>query len=159
MGREYIIRQPQPFRMANTVLVPVDGSPLSFRALRHALETFPDADVVALTISDLFDPGYGTADSLYEPLVGTEKWYAMEQEAAEELLAEAEEIAAEYDREISTDSDIGDPQRLIPDYAEEHDIDHVVLGVHGREDEERTLFGRVAESVVFRAPVPVTVIR
>ena len=145
--------------MADTVLVPVDGSPLSYRALRHALKTFPDAEVVVFHVSDLFDPGYGTADPLYEPLVGSEKWYAMEQEVTEQVLSEAEEVAAEFDREIRTESDVGDPQRIIPDYAEDHDVDHVVLGVHGREDEDRALFGRVAESVVFRAPVPVTVIR
>ena len=146
--------------MGDTILVPVDGSPLSHRALRYALETFPDAEIVAFHVSDLFDPrpGAGTGSS-YEPLVGSEEWYAMEQEAADELLGEAEAIAEEYDREIATESDIGDPQRLIPDYAEETDVDHVVIGVHGREEEERTLFGRVAETVVFRSPVSVTVIR
>ena len=146
--------------MGDTILVPVDGSPLSHRALRYALETFPDAEIVAFHVSDLFDPRPGTGtESDYEPLVGSEEWYAMEQEAADELLGEAEAIAEEYDREIATESDIGDPQRLIPDYAEESDVDHVVIGVHGREEQERTLFGRVAETVVFRSPVSVTVIR
>lgn len=146
--------------MGETILVPIDGSPLSHRALRYALETFPEADLIAFHVSDLFDPGYRTGtESDYEPVVGSEKWHEMEQDAADELLGEAEAIAAEYDREIRTESDIGDPQRLIPDYAEETNVDHIVIGVHGREDEERTLFGRVAETVVFRSPVSVTVIR
>ena len=146
--------------MAKHILVPIDGSPLSYRALRHALDTCPDAEVTVLHVSDLFSGGRGTdGDSVYEPLIGSEEWYAMEQKAAEELLSEAEAVAADYDREVTTDSEIGDPQRVIPDYARDHDIDHIVLGVHGREEEDRSLFGRVAESVVYRAPVSVTVIR
>lgn len=146
--------------MGEAVLVPIDGSPLSYRALRHALDAFSDAEITALHVTDLFDPGHGTdSDSLYEPIAGSEEWYAMETEAAEELLSEAESVAAEYDREIQTESEIGDPERLIPDYARDNDIDHIVLGIHGREEEDRSLVGRVAEKVVYRAPVSVTVIR
>lgn len=153
-------RQTERFHMGDTVLVPVDGSPLSYRALRHALETYPDADVTVYHVADVFDPGYGRgSDSSYEPLAGSEEWYAMEEEAAAEILSEAETIASDHDREITTESEIGDPQRLIPDYARENDVDHVVLGVHGREEEGRSLFGRVAESVVYRSPVSVTIIR
>lgn len=145
--------------MANRVLVPVDGSPLSRRALRHALEQFPDAEVVAYHVSDVFESSRVTEDAVHEPLVCSEEWYAMEQEAAEAVLDDAEAIAAEYDREVTTESEIGDPQRLVPDYAREEDIDHIVMGIHGREDAERSMVGRVAETVVFRAPVPVTLIR
>lgn len=146
--------------MGETVLVPIDASPLSVRALRHALERFPDAEIVAFHVSDVFEPGHGRERELrHEPPVGSEEWDAMEEEATESLFAEAEEIAAEYDREIVTESAVGDPQRLIPDYAEEEGVDHVVLGVHGREDEDRSIFGRVAETVVFRSPVSVTVVR
>lgn len=146
--------------MGKTVLVPIDGSPLSYRALRHALEAYSDADITALHVADLYDPGYGRdADSLYEPLAGSEEWYAMEEEVANNILSEAETIASEYEREIDTDSEIGDPERIIPEFARDQDVDHIVMGVHGREDEERTLFGRVAESVVYRAPVSVTIIR
>lgn len=145
--------------MSELILVPVDGSPLSWRALRHALERFPDGDIVVYYVSDVFEHGGVGDESTYEPFIGSDDWYAMEQQAADELLSEAEKRAAGHDREITTDSEIGDPQRLIPEYAREEDVDHIVMGVHGRDDEERSLVGRVAESVVFRAPVPVTVIR
>ena len=150
----------EPYTMTENVLVPIDGSPLSIRALEHALEKFRDAEITVLYVVDLFEPtdvdGY---ESLYEPIIGSDEWEAMERETTESLFDEAEETAAEYDREIATDSAIGDPQRLIPDYAEEESIDHVVMGVHGRDDPGRTLVGRVAETVVSRSPVSVTVIR
>jgi len=40
--------------MPRTVLVPVDGSPLSSRALRHALREFPEAEIAAYHVIDLF---------------------------------------------------------------------------------------------------------
>jgi nucleotide-binding universal stress UspA family protein len=145
--------------MSKTVLVPLDGSPLSYRALRHAFEQFPDSDVIVLHVNDIFEPGWHGTDSIHEPMVGTDEWHAVADEVTEEMFDRAREMASEYDTEITTESDIGDPERIIPDYTREEDVDHVVLGVHGREEENRSIFGRVAESVVFRAATPVTVIR
>lgn len=146
--------------MDERVLVPIDGSPLSFRALRRALELFSDATVVVYHVSSPFEPGPRSGgESVHEPLIGSEKWYAMEREAAEALLAEAESIAGDAGRDIETDWEVGDPQRLIPEFAREEDVDHIVLGVHGREEPDRSLVGRVAETVVFRSPVSVTVVR
>jgi len=146
--------------MGETVLVPVDGSPLSQQALRHTLETFPDATIIAFHVVNIYEPGYDVDEtSISELLRGTGNWDEIEREAADHLLSKAEEIAAEYDRGIDTESDIGDPQRLIPDYARENAVDHIVMGVHGRADEDRSLVGRVAETVFFRSPVTVTTIR
>ena len=63
--------------MSRTVLVPVDGSPLSFDVLLHACRVFTDAEIVAYHVVDLFRPDYGTledADStLFLPLAGGEE--------------------------------------------------------------------------------------
>jgi nucleotide-binding universal stress UspA family protein len=45
------------------------------------------------------------------------------------------------------------------DYAAEHDIDHIVVGSHGRTGASRILLGSVAETVARRSPVPVTIVR
>lgn len=148
--------------VTSTVLVPVDGSPLSSRALRHALRKFPDAEITAYHVVDLFDPGSATDNDLessYEPMLGTEEWAASVDEARDRLFADVSETAADYDRLITTDWDIGDPARLIVEYATEEAVDHVVLGTHGRIDEDRSIFGAVAETVARRAPVPVTIVR
>ncbi|MFW6265865.1 MAG: universal stress protein, partial [Halanaeroarchaeum sp.] len=44
-------------------------------------------------------------------------------------------------------------------YVEETDVDHVVIGSHGRSGVGRILLGSVAERVVRRSPTPVTVVR
>jgi nucleotide-binding universal stress UspA family protein len=115
-----------------------------------------------LHVIDLFEPGYGAdpdLDTSYEPLMGSEEWYERAEDVSGQLLEEARELAAEYDREVSTTSQIGDPMRIIVDYAVEEDIDHVVMGAHGRPEEDRSIFGSVAEIVARRAPVPVTLVR
>jgi nucleotide-binding universal stress UspA family protein len=144
------------------VLVPLDGSPLSRRALRHALQEFPDASITVLHVIDLFDPGHGAYpefETSYEPLMGSEEWYERAEAVSEQLFDEARAVADEYDREVSTTSEIGDPKRIIVEYADEEEIDHIVLGAHGRTEEERPVFGSIAEIVSRRATVPVTLIR
>lgn len=147
--------------MTKNILVPVDGSPLSRAALRHACKEFPDASITVLHVVDLFEPGYGVYsdfETSYEPLAGSEEWYERAEAASEQLLEEARELAADHDRTVSTTSEIGDPKRIIVEYADEEDIDHIVLGAHGRR-EDRPVFGSVAEIVARRARVPLTLVR
>lgn len=148
--------------MTRDVLVPIDGSPLSYRALRYALREFPDASVTVLHVVDVFDPAPSASAGVaptYEPLIGSEEWYEQAGELSAQLFEEAEAIADEHDRELATTSEIGDPDRVIVDFADEEDIDHVVLGAHGQAAEESPVFGRTAETVVRRATVPVTLIK
>ncbi|THE63949.1 universal stress protein [Salinadaptatus halalkaliphilus] len=152
--------------MTSTVLVPIDGSPLSLRPLCHVFDAFPDAKIAVYHVVDLFapgpDPGYGADSSLeipatYEPMIGTDEWYGTVEESTDRLFEEGGEVAAEYDREVTTESDISNPARLIVEYGTEEAVDHVVLGAHGRPDERRPLYGSVSETVVPRVPVPVPV--
>ncbi|SER86410.1 universal stress protein [Natrinema salaciae] len=147
--------------MVRTVLVPVDGSPLSSRALRYALREFPDAELTAYHVIDLFEPDYAdqAVASMYEPMLGSDEWYRFVGEVRDRRFTEVDEIAADYDRSVATDSDIGDPKRLVLEYATDEDVDQIVLGAHGRSDTKRAVYGSVAERVVRRAPVPVTVVR
>jgi len=47
----------------------------------------------------------------------------------------------------------------ILDYAQEKDMDMIVMGTHGRKGIDRVLFGSVAEKVVKSAKMPVLTIR
>jgi nucleotide-binding universal stress UspA family protein len=61
--------------------------------------------------------------------------------------------------EFRIETAVGKPEREVVAFAEEHDVDHIVIGSHGREGVSRVLLGSVAEKIVRRAPVPVTVVR
>lgn len=144
------------------ILVPVDGSPLSERALRVALEEYPDADVTVLHVVNPTQPGYSYPvdyDTTNEPLHGSEEWYERSRELAERLFGEVHEIAEEYGDDVRTDTSVGEPGRAIIDYVSEHDIDQVIIGSHGRDEEEQFFLGSVTETVVFRSPVRVLLVR
>lgn len=49
--------------------------------------------------------------------------------------------------------------RAINEYAEEHDIDLIVMATHGRTGPKRLYFGSVAENVVRRSPCSVLIVR
>lgn len=148
--------------MTESVLVPIDGSRPSLSALRHALERYPEADITVLHVEDLFEPGYGPfadAEPDYEPVPGSASWYDHVDETAGQVFEEARVIAEGYDRTVDTATEIGDPKRIVLAFANEEDVDQVVLGAHGRTDGDGPLLGTVAEFVVRRAPVAVTVVR
>jgi nucleotide-binding universal stress UspA family protein len=71
------------------------------------------------------------------------------------------ELAADLDpgREVETAIEVGSPARTILAYVDDHDVDHVVMGSHGRSGVSRLVFGSVAEQVMRQSPVAVTVVR
>lgn len=144
--------------MVDRILVPFDDSEQARTALEHALETHGDAEIVVLHVIDLMEAGYSA------PVEGGlpgywEEWYDDQQAAAEELFDEARELADGYGVELTTETVVGRPARSINDYADEHDVDAIFIGSHGRTGVSRILLGSVAEAVVRRAHCPVTVVR
>ena len=142
--------------MVDEILVPVDGSEPSDAALTFAFERFPDAHFVALTVVVPTEVWYGAMDA--DPAAFEEFRETGEQEA-EAVLDDARARAEEAGVTLSTDLTFGQPARSIVSYAEEHDPDQIVMGSHGRDGVSRVLLGSVAETVVRRSTVPVTVVR
>nr|WP_231512990.1 universal stress protein [Haloferax mediterranei] len=101
----------------------------------------------------------GCQSSEKEREVGTEELRERAHNRSSKLLDNATDMAAEHDRTVSTAIRVGDPAREIIRYAEERDVDTIVIGSHGRSFVVRMLLGSVAEAVVRRAPTPVLVVR
>ena len=142
--------------MAKTILVPVDGSEQSEEALEFAITEFPEDDIVALTVINPAEAGYaieGTAPDF------PSEWYESARDEAENLLTDAERQAQDSDVSIRTTTEIGRPANTIVEYAEENAVDQIVMGSHGRTGMSRILLGSVAETVMRRSPVPVTIVR
>lgn len=142
--------------MDERILVPVDESDQSGAALEYALEAHPEASVTVLHVIDPRDlRAYG----------GVEGWIDMDQLAdqqqahAERLVEDARERAADSGVTVTTEVLTARPSRAIVEYAEDNDVDHIVIGSHGRSGISRVLLGSVAETVARRSPVPVTIVR
>ena len=141
--------------MGKHLLVPLDGSEQADEALAYAYDEFSDATVTLLHVINPARAGYGAQAGLPS---FSEEWYDEAEAAAEELFAEARDAAPEH-VSIETATEVGQPARTIVDYADDSDIDEIVIGSHGRRGISRVLLGSVAENVARRADVPVTVAR
>ena len=143
--------------MATQVLVPMDASPKSRKALTHAIEDYRDAEIIVLHVTNPIEDTYMTGEEDF--MTDFEALEERSSEEAERILEDAREIAADHGVEITTERVFGAPATKIVEYAEEHGVDHIVLGSHGRSGLARLFLGSVAEKVARRAPVPVTIIK
>ncbi|MFW5917834.1 MAG: universal stress protein [Halorubrum sp.] len=139
--------------MVERVLVPMDDSELSERALRYALDVYEGADVTVLHV--VGEPsgmmGAATGIALSDDREETVR------ELASDVIDRAREIAAECDTTVDAEIEVGSPARRILERAEAYDA--IVMGTHGGSLADRLLVGNVAQSVFRHSPVPVTVVR
>ena len=144
--------------MGKRILVPVDGSKQAHRACDFVVGEFPGAEMVLLHVVNPAEGGYSAQASIPS---FSEEWYDRQCEQAENLFEDIEADVAEADADlgVSTAIEVGKPVAVIVEHADEEDVDQIVMGSHGREGVTRVLLGSVAETVVRRSPVPVTVVR
>ncbi|QLH76004.1 universal stress protein [Halosimplex rubrum] len=138
--------------MYEDILVPTDGSAGASAALEEAIE-----------LADQFD---ATIHSLYVvdlASLGTEAGAVDMVESFEQTGEEATEAAATRARDAGVTAEAsvatGSPHREILEYVDDHGVDLVVMGTHGRTGLERYLLGSVTEKIVRAADVPVLTVR
>jgi nucleotide-binding universal stress UspA family protein len=138
------------------VLVPLDGSPLADEALVEALALF-DCRLTVLSVVTPLDAGMSEGGILE----ADEGRRDEASDRAARLVDRARDRAATVDRTVETVVRTGDPAETILEYADDHDVDRIVMGGHGgdRTAVARRLLGTVATTVVGEAPVTVTVVR
>ncbi|OIB57051.1 universal stress protein [Natrialba sp. SSL1] len=147
--------------MYDTILIPTDGSTVAEHAVEHALdlaETY-DAAVHALYVVDTsaVDIGLGTeqVDRIRQGKFGDMP--ELEQRASDATAAVASKAA---DRGLAVTEAVigGQPHRQIADYADDHDVDLIVMGSAGRSGVRRALLGSVAERTLRTTRRPVLVV-
>jgi len=139
--------------MVSRVLVPMDDSEMAERALRHALETYPDAEITVLHV--VGEPSGMMGEATRLALADDMK--ATADDLASDVLDRAESVAEEYAAEIDTSIEMGHPARAIVNRA--GDFDMVVIGTHGGKLSDQMFVGDIAKRVFRRSPASVTVIR
>lgn len=134
-----------------TVLVAYDGSNQSEFALEMATEAFPDQQLCLAYVIEPF------ADHTEAGGYSATR-YEQEFERAESMLEEVID-SLPAGRSANQAVRYGRPVHELLAVAEDEGVDHIVIGSHGRDGARRLLLGSVAETVVRRASVPVTVVR
>ena len=137
-----------------TVLVAYDNSEPAQKALQWATDEHPGEEIILLRIIEAAGGSTSAGINLAQ-----EKLMELQDEKQDEISEEATNVIENDDIDVRTETAIGDPAQEIVEFAEENDVDHILVGSHGRSGVSRVLLGSVAEKVVRRAPVPVTVVR
>jgi len=136
------------------ILVAYDGSDPAQEAVEEAISVYDD-EIVLLRVLELSSGSLAAGLDLVQERIKEER-----DERAKELSDEMKELIDDADVEFTIETVVGQPSRAIVDYAEDHpEIDRIVIGSHGRQGVSRVLLGNVAEKVVRRSPVTVTVVR
>lgn len=143
--------------MFDKILVPVDGSKSSKKALEKAikignefssniqvLSVAPEANLMRFTAST----------SQYDGSVNPEVV-----ELTLEILDEAKEQLKNYPYEYDVQYVVGDAAREILRFAENNDVDLIIMGNRGMGAFSRTILGSVSNKVVNSSPVSVLVIK
>jgi nucleotide-binding universal stress UspA family protein len=147
------------------ILVAVDGSEQSFKAAEYAIEIGKkySAQLTALTVLDISKPKHLSSYFITAPT------YAMreleeERKEAQQWLDKVANIVSEKgnNNNIQFKSQIEKSMSVegtIVDYAEQENIDLIVVGTKGRSGFTKLLLGSVASKVVTYAHCPVLVVK
>lgn len=149
--------------MLKSILVPLDGSELSEKALKYAQAIVPDGGRIHL-LSVVDTPEYPT--SIYYP-AGLPSFELAYSELQRDVLPQTQEYLARVAEHLQQSNaninvtvkvTIGEPAATIIDYVRDFEIDAVVMSTHGRSGISRWLFGSVAQKVLSAVKCPVFVI-
>ena len=134
------------------ILLPTDGSDGTAGVAEHAVHV---ARLAGATLHILH-----VVDTSVVPLDAHSRGIYDEMEATgRESVEEIRDRTLDVGIDSVTAIRQGTPFREILDYAEENEVDLVVIGTHGRTGLQRTVLGSVAERVVRLSDVPVLTVR
>ncbi|MFT4883944.1 MAG: nucleotide-binding universal stress UspA family protein [Natronomonas sp.] len=147
--------------MYEKILVPTDGSDTSENAVEHALDIAEQygAEVHALYVVDTDSMslalGAEQLDRIEQGNFGEMEEVKDKADAATGYIAEQ---AAARGLETVEHISSGKPHEKIASYAENNDIDLVVMGSHGRSGVKRAILGSVTERTLRSTHAPVLVV-
>jgi nucleotide-binding universal stress UspA family protein len=142
--------------MSTQILLPVDRSDHAETACNLAVDLFESGTVQFLHVIDPAEASFSAEASV--PNL-PEDWYETRRQHATAKLEELASMVEDHGLETEHLIEAGKPAATIVEVAEQTDVDHIVMGSHGRQGVSRILLGSVAETVVRRSPVSVTVAR
>jgi nucleotide-binding universal stress UspA family protein len=147
----------QASHQPQVLLVPVDGSDYSARAVEYAIKRAKDrGDSTSLHLLNVQMPIVTVNVKLFVSKESLETYYREEgTKALEKALAQVESSGLSASPHIG----VGDPGKIICDYAQEKSATEIIMGTHGRGILAGALIGSVAQKVVHLSPVPVVLVK
>jgi nucleotide-binding universal stress UspA family protein len=148
------------------ILVPVDGSDLSFKAAAYAihLAKADNAEVMVLNVvEDIKQGGAIGLQAKYGNVSLVDAFRKARKESAEQWMnkisQDAKSQGVNFKKEIIDDEDVSSEAGVITKFAQQNNFDLIVIGSKGRSKLEKFLMGGVTNRVVNSAQIPVLVVR
>lgn len=147
--------------MYKKILVPTDGSALSRKAIRSAVELAAalDAEVVALNVVPRYPASYFEGGISIAPseVARVEKMWAEQGQAVADEVGRAAQKAGVRAKATTVRSDL--VAEAILAAAKKNKCDLVVMASHGRKGLKRLLLGSETQHVLTHGNIPVLVLR
>ena len=141
--------------MYERILAPIDGSPQSLKALRHAVELAKEhgSEIMVISVVDSLKLPFGAEYSLW----ANESHQKLIRTTLESVNKEITKIT-QQEPELRIDATVieGDPAKQILRVAEDYDV--IVMGKHGMSLLEELVMGSVTNKVVNHSKIPVIVV-
>lgn len=147
--------------MYERILVATDGSPLSEKAVQHALDLakLTGSSVVALKVIPRYPRSYlegGATVELSEIKRLETQWTAQAQEVLNKIKAEGKALGVSVKTSVAKSDLIAES---IIAAAEKQNANLIVMASHGRKGIKRLLLGSETQHVLTHSKVPVLVLR
>ena len=147
--------------MYQRILVPTDGSTLSKKAVKSAIElaTVSGAELIALYVVprypiSYFEGGISVAES---EIARTEKQWAEKGQAVVDAVQKAAAAQGVKAKAVLARSDL--VAESVISAAKKHKCDLIVMASHGRKGIKRILLGSETQHVLTHSKLPVLVLR
>ena len=152
-------------KIFSKILVAIDGSQPSIDAANYAIEIAKknnNSQLISLTVLDISTPRRLSSSFITAPTYGL-KELEEQRKQAEKWLESISKKVEEIEKNIHYKAEIIEGsisvEGTIVDYAENENIDLIVIGTRGRSGFKRMLLGSVASKVVTYATCPVLVVK
>lgn len=138
------------------ILVPVDFSENSKKSLRYAIPLAAQFKA-SITVIYVVEPAVFPSDFGF----GQMSFPDVEKEMYEKAEQELNDLIKDLKSNVVLKAEVksGIPFVEVTSYADQENIDLIVLATHGRTGVEHILFGSTAEKIIRKAPCPVLVVR
>ncbi|MFX4263176.1 universal stress protein [Pelotomaculum propionicicum] len=146
--------------MEYKLLLASDGSDNAVRAAEFTVELLaaaPDIKVTVLAVNDIIEKM-----KYYSPLrspVVLEEVEIFFREKTDEALETTMEVFKKHGVKVNGVAKLGNPARVIVDYARDEGVNHIVIGSRGLGSLKGIVLGSVSSKVIQLASCPVTVVK
>ena len=140
--------------MAGNILVPVDGSENSDRAVRYAIDLLKSGGGKLHVLNVQAPVGGGVSTFVRKADIDS-----YHRDEGEKALASAMKLAADADMPAEKHISVGRPGALVTEFAERVGAVMIVMGTRGHTGIAGVLLGSVAQDVIARAAVPVCLVK